>query len=141
MMPRRLATPLLFAVLGWTFPACGGGSAAPTGDAAAPTGDAAARSGIAPQKLVRDLTDAELRTLCDWGVSLSGGYGRVTTCDGGLTARAKADQQACVDSVNQSAACTAKVQDVETCTIMRAANPCDVSIALGPQCAPVLTCS
>jgi len=58
-----------------------------------------------------------------------------------VTVRGKADQQACVDSVKQTATCTAIVADVQTCTTRRAENPCDFSVAATlPACVALGTC-
>jgi hypothetical protein len=94
--PRRLAAPLLLACfLGWAVPACDGGSAATANDGGgAGNGGVGSASGLAPAKLVRELTDAELRTLCDWTAAKAGGYGHVTSCDGGITFRAKCSTSA-----------------------------------------------
>lgn len=104
-------------------------------------GGSPAASGLDANAPVRTLTESEVRTLCDWVAETGGGYGHVTTCDGGLTIRAKANQQACVDSLKQTAQCTATVRDVETCSMTAARNPCDLSAFASPACASVLTCN
>ena len=98
-----------------------------------------ATSGLATTATIGSLTSAQRGTLCDWSTCQFGGYGTSAKCDGGLGLDQPPNQAACVADL--PATCAATVADVEACSKLQAANPCDLSIVLGaPACASVAAC-
>jgi hypothetical protein len=131
---------------------CGGGSSGgpiPDGGLVFPKLDGSSTPIGGPPvnggKLVRELSDPELRGLCDQLAAAQGGYGVVIAmCDGGITRRTSRSQDQCATSVNQSLKCTATVGDVVTCSAQQRAQPCNLELVFGqnsPACAALLTCA
>ena len=151
IMPARLAAAagLLSALLA----ACGGGSSGGPGwdgGLGFPGLDSGGSSTpvlAGSDKLVRDLTDAELRALCDEVVALGGGYDQVTgVCAGGITRRTSRSQASCVASASarRSLKCVATLGDVRTCARQQHEQPCNMDLWDGrasAACAALITCS
>jgi hypothetical protein len=99
-----------------------GGSSAGTGGAGSGSGGSAGSpelSGLDPEKNLRELTADEKGDLCDWAVTLIGGYGARNTCSDGSTLQNHADRAQCI-AVGFMYACQAvTVGDIERCQIAR----------------------
>lgn len=103
--------------------ACGGG-----GDGGG------SRSGVNQSAQVGDLSESDMRQLCEWGVQAQGGAGSTEQCDNGFEATVGTVDE-CIANQQSYASCDLTVGQVEDCT---AAGPCAV---LGdPACAPVVEC-
>jgi hypothetical protein len=99
-------------------------------------------TGIEPDKPLADLTDSEIRQLCDWTVAQLGGYGRSSECAGGLQIRTFASQEECAARHRQDVlqpSCTATVADAEACITALDGDHCQVLSA--PECGPLSECT
>jgi hypothetical protein len=93
-----------------------------------------------PNKLVRNLSDDEVRQLCDWGAGQAGGYGTRDVCDGGTYTEWYKSQQECVDSLGRTEKCIATVGDMQTCYLRGKAERCQSTRTPLEECRRSLTC-
>jgi hypothetical protein len=94
-----------------------------------------ATSGVAGSKLMSNLTDEDVKKLCDWSASLYGGYGKVTSCTD-WTVGAPKDVATCLArSESIQANCTLSVEEAEAC--MKGVAACNPDPVL---CAELLSC-
>lgn len=105
-------------------------------DAAKPVGPT---SGVEPTKTIGELNTAEKKQLCDWQAGVSGGYGKTTKCEGGLSTSNPKTQTACVQKMNLPS-CQASVADVEACFKVDAQDPCAFAILSAPECESIRAC-
>ncbi|MBX3216280.1 MAG: hypothetical protein KF850_29845 [Labilithrix sp.] len=104
------------------------------------TSTPAETSGIDPDKTVGGLSTAEKKQLCDWQASVSGGYGKKTTCDDGVSSSTPKDQAACVQRMSLPS-CAATIAEVEACIKLDAKDPCALAILSAPECEPLRACA
>ena len=111
-------------------------SACSSSSTGTPGGSGVGPSGIVSSKPLGGLSDAEADRLCDWSVSLLGGYMKSYTCGdpNDPTLTSTADSQA--ECVSYFRACNATVGQVEQCAEQRAGDAC----APAPECASIENC-
>lgn len=95
-------------------------------------------SGVSGSKELGSLTAAEKGKLCDWKAAKSGGYGKSTSCDDGITVKGDTDQADCVSSF--PAACSATVAELEACVKVDIVDPCALAVLKASECAPLRAC-
>jgi len=119
-----------------TMTACGGDA---TSSAQGGASGAPGPSGIPSNTRLADLTDSQVRQLCDWAAAQEGGYGTAHTCGGGITIRTYASQEDCFQRTRASAGptCAATVGDIEACEQVLASDACNTS---APECANLIAC-
>ncbi|MBX3258412.1 MAG: hypothetical protein KF782_01760 [Labilithrix sp.] len=100
----------------------------------------AATSGVDPDKTVGELSASEKKQLCDWQADVSGGYGKTTKCDDGVSVSTPKDQAACVQRMNLPS-CAATIAEVEACLKLDAKDPCALAILSAPECEPLRACA
>jgi hypothetical protein len=96
-------------------------------------------SGLDGTKKIGTLSSTEKKQICDWVAGINGGYGRATTCDGGLNVTNAKTQSACVSKI-PPASCEATVTEFEDCMKVDAQDPCAFAILRAPECAAVKKC-
>ncbi|MBX3225089.1 MAG: hypothetical protein KF795_31520 [Labilithrix sp.] len=100
----------------------------------------AATSGVDPDKTVGELSANDKKKLCDWQAAVSGGYGKTTKCDDGLSTSTPKSQAACVQRLNLPS-CAATIAQVEACITLDAQDPCAFAILSAPECEPLRACA
>jgi hypothetical protein len=95
-------------------------------------------SGVSGSKELGSLTAAEKGKLCDWKAAKSGGYGKSTSCDDGVTVKGDTDQADCVSSFPVS--CSATVAELEACVKVDIVDPCALAVLTASECAPLREC-
>jgi hypothetical protein len=86
-----------------------------------------------PNTDIADLTDEQKGELCDWYVSLYGGYGVTTECGGGASTRTPNNRDQCVGITTFS--CPVTVGEYEACSLSEVpSGGCNRS---DPSCDPV----
>ncbi len=119
MWKRRMSLLALASLTVLTADGCDGDSGAK------------ATSGVAGAKLMSNLTEEDVRKLCDWSASLYGGYGKATTCTD-WTAGAPQDLATCLARAgNQLASCTLSVAEAEVC--IKGVATCNPDTVFCPQ--------
>jgi hypothetical protein len=96
-------------------------------------------SGVDPDKSVGSLSSSEKKQLCDWQAGKTGGYGKTTKCEGGISLSNPKSQAACVQKL--PASCAATVAQVEECVKVDAVDPCALAILSAPECEPLRACA
>jgi hypothetical protein len=90
----------------------------------------------------RDLTDLTLeerKQLCDWTANVGGGYGKRTSCSGGVTVANARDQFACLESY-PSACHSVLVSEWESCRRKEIVDPCATLLFSSPECRGLRLC-
>ncbi|MBX3190352.1 MAG: hypothetical protein KF819_25355 [Labilithrix sp.] len=96
-------------------------------------------SGVDPDKTLGELGSSEKKALCDWQAGVRGGYGKKTTCEGGVSVSTPKNQAACLQDINLPS-CQATVAEVEACIKVDAADPCAFAVLKATECEPLRAC-
>jgi hypothetical protein len=91
-------------------------------------------------RTLQDLTQHEREALCDWTAAITGGYGKVSFCEGGAVVENQRDQDACLFEF-VSGCYNLTIDMWITCEKKIATDPCAQFLYSAPECKQVLKCA
>lgn len=129
---------------GTTSPTEPAASATPAPSSTAPAATSCdAAPSISGTKTLSALSSTEKGQLCDFSACPFGGYGKSKTCSGGMSAKSKASQSACLGDATWTKCGSVKVSDYLACQAKLNADPCaSLQTMMGDAaCAPIKACA